>query len=134
MSGNKSPQLSRTLLSILADHTSAVVGMVLILLLIFSTSSLFSRTLGIVPRAPTTIAFTVTHISHNFSALWQDTSIYLSFCLLLFSYRSSVDQQNLLNDKFFFLLNQFLVIYFYYNWLVSLSWQGIENNVWQCLI
>ena len=55
LSDSKSPQVSWTL-STLDDLNSAMVWMVLILPLI---SSSFSRLLGIVPRAPTTIGINV---------------------------------------------------------------------------
>ena len=53
-------------LSILADLCRAVVWMVLILPLIYSTLSLFSRILGIVPKAPTMTGITVTFMFPNF--------------------------------------------------------------------
>ena len=62
----KSPQVSRTLLSILADFNSSVVWMVSILLLISSSSSLFPRFWIIVSRTPTMIGITVTLIIHTF--------------------------------------------------------------------
>ena len=46
LSNSKSSQVSRTLLSILADHNNALFWMVMILPLISNSSSLFSEVLG----------------------------------------------------------------------------------------
>ena len=61
----KSPQISRTLLSILVDLNDAVVWVVLILLLISNSSNLFFKPLETVPSAPTTTGITVTLMFHN---------------------------------------------------------------------
>ena len=53
-----------------ANFSSAVVMMVPTLPLI-SSSSLFQRFSGTVPRAPTTIGITITLMFSNFSILWQ---------------------------------------------------------------
>ena len=54
----KSPQVSWTLLCILADFYNAIVRMVSILTLIFSSSSLFYQPLGTVQCTPITIGIT----------------------------------------------------------------------------
>ena len=54
LSDRKSPQVSRTLLSILANLNNAVVWIVSILPLIFNSSSSLFKPLGMVPSAPTT--------------------------------------------------------------------------------
>ena len=56
LSDRESPQVSRTLLSILIDLNNAVVCMFSFLLLISSLSSVFSRFLGIVVRALTILS------------------------------------------------------------------------------
>ena len=58
-SGSKSSHTSRTLLNILPDLNSFAVWMIWILFLFSTFSSLISRPLGAVPRAPTTIAITL---------------------------------------------------------------------------
>ena len=58
LSDSKCPQVSRTLLNIRVDFSSAVVEVVLVLL-ISGSLSLFIRFFGIVPRAKTTIGITV---------------------------------------------------------------------------
>ena len=62
-SDNKSPQVSRILLGILTDHNNTVVCIVLILPLIISSPSFFSRYLVTFPGAPNTI---VTFMFHRF--------------------------------------------------------------------
>ena len=69
LSDIKSPQVSRTLLSILADFNSAVVCMVSTSVLIsnsFKSSSLFTDPLVILPGAPITTGITVTFMFRSF--------------------------------------------------------------------
>ena len=63
--GCKSPLVSKTLLSIIADLNNAVVWMVSIRPLTFNSVSPLSMTLATVPSAPTTIGFTITLILHS---------------------------------------------------------------------
>ena len=66
LSDNKSPQVSRTLLSILADLNNTIGWMVSTCPLIFKCSRLFINPLRIVPSAPTTTGITVTFMFHRF--------------------------------------------------------------------
>ena len=66
---NKSPQISRTHFSILADLNNEVVWMVSANLLISKSSSPCTNPLVTVPRAPITIGITVTFMFHSFSVL-----------------------------------------------------------------
>ena len=66
LSDSKSPQVSRTLLSIFVDLNNAVVRMISICPLISKSFSLFTKVWGIVPSAPITIAITVTFMFHIF--------------------------------------------------------------------
>ena len=59
LSDTKSPQVPRTLLNILVYFYSTVVWIVSVLPLIFSSFSLFSKPLEIVPKDPSTIYFAV---------------------------------------------------------------------------
>ena len=70
LSESKSPQVFRTLLSILSDLYNAVVCMVSICPPISNRSSPFTKPLGIVPSAPITIGITVTFVSHSLSFLF----------------------------------------------------------------
>ena len=63
LSDSKSPQVSRTLLSILAGLNNAVVWMVSARPAISKSSSPFINTLVTVPRAPITIGINATFFS-----------------------------------------------------------------------
>ena len=63
---SKSPPVSRTLLSILADLNNEVVWIVSIHLLISKSSSPFNNPMMTVPRAPITIGIIVTFMFHSF--------------------------------------------------------------------
>ena len=64
LSDGKSPQVFRTLLSILANLYNAVVWIVSTCPLIFKSSSPFNKHLRIVPSVPTTIGITVMFMLH----------------------------------------------------------------------
>ena len=70
LSDSKSPQVSKTLFSILADLNNAVVWTVSSCPLISKFSSPFTNPLGIVPSVRITIGITVTFMSHIFLGLW----------------------------------------------------------------
>ena len=77
---SKSLQVSRTLLSILADLNSAMVQMVSFLPQISNSFSLFSRPLETVPSASYTFGITDTFMSHSFLSL----ELVPSICFLPF--------------------------------------------------
>ena len=66
LSDSKSPHVSRTFLSILANLNNAVVWMVSTRPLISKSSSSFINPLVTVPRAPITIGINVTFMFHSF--------------------------------------------------------------------
>ena len=68
LSDSKSPQISGTLRSILADFSSAVVWVVSILLIFSSSPNFFYMFLGIVQSALIAMGITVTFWFFNFSA------------------------------------------------------------------
>ena len=78
---NKSPQVSRTLLSIPADLNNAVVWMVSIRHLISKSSSPCTNPLMTIPRAPITISITVTFMFNSLAK-----SRYLFFFSLSFNF------------------------------------------------
>ena len=82
LSDSKSPQVSKTLLSILADPNDAIVWMVSTRPLFSNSSSPFTNPLVTIPSAPNTIGITVIFMSHIFSVLKQGLGTYLSFCFL----------------------------------------------------
>ena len=85
LSDSKSPQVSRTLLSILAVLNNAVVWMVYTRPPTSKSSSPFSNPLVTVPNAPITIGGIVTCMSHSFfNSLAR--SRYLSFFSHSFSF------------------------------------------------
>ena len=81
LSDCKFPQVSRTLLSILADLNNAVVWIVSSRPLISKSPSPCTNPLVTVPNALIRIGITDTFIFLNFSILWQGPGIYLSFRL-----------------------------------------------------
>ena len=82
---SKSPQVSRTPLSILAVHNNAVVWMVSTRPPTFKSSSTFTNHLITVPKAPITIGIIVTSMFHSFfNSLAR--SRYLSFFPHSFSF------------------------------------------------
>ena len=85
LSDSKSPQVSRTLLSILAVLNSAVVWMVSTHPSTFKSSNPFNNPLVTVPKAPITIGIIVTCMFHSFfNSLAR--SRYLSFFSHSFSF------------------------------------------------
>ena len=66
LSDSKSPQVSRTLLGILADLSNDVVWMVSTRPPISKSSSLFNNPLVTVPKARITIGIIVTFMFHSF--------------------------------------------------------------------
>ena len=75
---HKSPQVSKNLLSVLADITSAMVWMVSVLPIITSSSSLFSCFLGIVQSIPSFSPNLFFHWSLSDSIPFQLSRILLS--------------------------------------------------------
>ena len=66
LSDSKSPQVSRTLFSILADFNNAAVGTVSTCPVISKSSSPCIKSLVTVPRTPITIGIIVTFLFHSF--------------------------------------------------------------------
>ena len=86
LNDSKSPQVSRTLLSILAVLNNVVVWMVSTRSPTSKSSSPFSNSLVIVPNAPITISIIVTCMSHSFFFSSLARSRYLSFFSHSFSF------------------------------------------------
>ena len=83
LSDRKSPQISRTLLGILADFNNAVVWMVTNSPLISNSSCPGINLLVTVPKALIIIAITVTFMFHGFFSIpKQGSGTYLSFRFL----------------------------------------------------
>ena len=109
---NLSPQVSRTLLSILTDFNNAVVWMVSTRPVISRTSSPCINFFVSVPRAPITIGITVTFIFHSFQspsnvevfiffiAFFQFYAVFSFFFLLLIIIKSSNNFHSIKDSKF----------------------------------
>ena len=82
LNDSKSLQVSRTLLSILADLSNAVFWMVSIRPFISKSSSHCNNPLVTVTRAPITNNIIVTFVFHSFSIPLQCPDTYPSFCFL----------------------------------------------------
>ena len=120
LSDSKSPQVSRTLLSILAVLNNAVVWMVSTRPPTSKSSSPFCNLLVAVPNAPITIGIIVTCMFHSFfNSLAR--SRYLSFFSHSFSRDSKVDY--FANSLFFFFF------FFFFCWLLLslVFWPGLGD-------
>ena len=83
---SKSPQISRTLLSILADLNNAVVRIVSVCPLISKSCSPSKNPSVTVPRVLITIGITTTFMFHSFFFNFQARSRYLSFFSLSYNF------------------------------------------------
>ena len=108
LSDSKSPQVSRTLLSILANLRNAVVWMVFTRLLIFKSSCPFNNTLVTVPKELITIAIIITFMFHSFfnslTRFWY-LSFFFFFYFLSILFCCQPGQQSLQFFKCSFLLS-----------------------------
>ena len=119
LSDSKSPQISRTLLSILAVLNNAVVWMVSTRPPTSKSSSPFSNPLVTVPNAPIVIGIIVTCMFHSFfSSLVR--SRYLSFFFTFFQFYSVVyrDRKDWLFCK---------ISFFCWILLSLVSWTGLGD-------
>ena len=117
----KIPQVSRTLLNILADLNNAVIWMVWACPLISNSSSPFSKPLEIFPSAPITIDITATIAFHRsllfcfFCFFFQFSCkiLELVFLFVLFNFPSAETAKFTVRQVlFFFLLGYYKVWYF----------------------
>ena len=133
LSDSKSPQISWTLLSILAVLNNAVVWMVSTRSATSKFSSSFNDSLVTVPKAPITIAIIVTCMFHSFFQ-FPSKGTYLSFHFLSILFCGQPRQQSPQFCKFsFFVVNdykvwssgQIIIIIIIYSFKVlhtSISW------------
>ena len=84
LTDSKSPQVSGTLLSILADLNNVIVWMVSTYLSISKYFSLFTNPLGIIPRAAITTGLNVSFMFHSFFFNSLARSKYLLYFSLFF--------------------------------------------------
>ena len=101
LSDRKSLQVTRTLLSILADLNNHVVWIVSIHPLISDSSSPLSKSLRTVPSIPITVGIIIILIFHSFFFFFSSlASTCLSFCFLWFSLYGLLGWQNPQYSKF----------------------------------
>ena len=107
LSDSKSPQVSRTLLSILAVFYNAVIWMVSTQLPTSESSSPFNNPLVTVPKAPITIGIIVTFMFHSFFQFSSKVEVLISL-FTFFPFYSVVSRDskvdNFADFLFFFLL------------------------------
>ena len=106
--GSKFPQVSRTLLSILAVLSHAIIWMVSTRPPTSKSFNPFNNPLVTVPKEPITIGIIVTFIFHNFSIPQQGRGIYPCFHILLVLFCGQPRQQN----------RQFCKFSFFFCWLL----------------
>ena len=118
LSDSKSPQVSRTLLSILAVLNNTVVWMVSTRPPTSKSSSTFSNPLVTVPNAPITIGIIVTCMFHSFlSSLARSRYLSHSFSFILWS--AGTAKSTILQVLFFFF---FLLIIIKSGFLAGFRW------------
>ena len=115
LSDNKSPQVFRTCLRILAVLSNAVIWMVSTRPSTSKSSRPFNNPLVIVPNAPITSGTIVTFMFHSFSNS-QARSRYLSFFSLSFRFiqwYAGTAKSTILQILFFFFLFFFFLFFFF---------------------
>ena len=110
LSDSKSPQVSRTLLSILAVLNNVVVWMVSTQLLISESSSPFNNPLVTVPKAPITIGIIVTFMFHSFFQFPYKVKI-LILLFTFFQFYSVVSRDSKVDN---FASSLFLFFFFFF--------------------
>ena len=127
LSDSKSPQVSWTLLSILAVLNNLVVWMVSTCPPTFKTFSLFNNPLSSVPKAPITVSIIITFMFHSFfNSLARSRYLYffsLSFSFILWLVGTA--KSTILRFSFFlsfFLFFFFLLIILRLGHLAEIRW------------
>ena len=107
----KSPQLSRTFLSIQGDLYNAVVWMVSARPLISKYSSPLTRPLGFIRNTPITTGINVTFTLHSFfSSLARPRFIFLFSFSLIFTQWSAGTAKSTIRELFFFFFFSFFLL------------------------
>ena len=104
LNNRKSPQVSRTLVSILAYLSNGVFWIVSMHPPISNSSSFLTKRLGIVPWVPITIGITVTFMFNSFFVLWQGVSTCVSFYLLWLFLCGLLGRQIIIQQVLIFLI------------------------------
>ena len=93
MSDSKSPQVSRTLLSILTDFNNAEFWMISTRPLIFKSTSPFNCPLVTVPRAPIKTGINATFMFHSFFYFPNKLEVFI-LLFIFFLFYSEVSQDS----------------------------------------
>ena len=116
LSDNKSPQVSRILLSILADLNNAVVWRVSIPPLISKSSSPFNNPSVTVPRAPITIGINVTFMFHSFFQFPGKVEVFIFLFTFIFTLLSARTAKSTNLRVLFFVVVVVVVVDHYKIW------------------
>ena len=129
-SDSKSPQVSRTRLSILAILSNAVVWIVSTCLPTSKSSRPFNNSSVIVPKAPITIGTIVTFMFHSFFnslARSRHLSLFHSFSFILWS--AGTAKSTILQIFFFLLIIIIILIIIIYNYMSGYEFKmNLENS------
>ena len=131
LSDNKSPQVSRALLSILVDLSNALVWIVSTRLLISKSFSPFTNPLVTVRRIPFTIGITVTFMFHSFFQFPRKVEVLILLAFFQF-YTGQSGQQS----PRFFLFWEFFTTAFTGIWVTAslLKSSGLFSVFWLIII
>ena len=113
-SDRKSPQVSRTILRILADLNIALIWMVSTRPLISKPNIPCTKPLVIVPSAPVTFSIMVTLMFHSFSVLKQSLGIFLSILFLSVLPCGQPEKQSPLFSGFSLVFLIFFILFYFF--------------------
>ena len=114
LSDSKSPQVSRTLLSILAVFSNAVVWMVSTQPPTSKSSRPFNNPLVTVPKAPITIGIIVTFMFHSFFQFSSKVEVLISL-FTFFRFYTVVSRDSKVDNFADFLFFLLIIIIIYYS-------------------
>ena len=115
LSNSKSPQVSRTLLSILTDLNNAVVWMVSTRSPTSKSSNPFNNPLVTVPKAPITIGIIITFMFHSFfNSLARSRDLFFSYSFSFILWSAGTAKSTILQ-----ILSFFFFFFFFFWWLFS---------------
>ena len=126
---SKSPQVSKTLLSILVVLNNAVVWMFSIRPLTSKPSSPFNNPLVTVPKAPITVGIIVTFRFHSFFNSLARSSIFLSFHILSVLFCGQPGQQSPLLLLWLFTPLEFFTSVLADGFSLEFEWQQVFSSL-----
>ena len=129
LSDSKSPQVSSTLLSILADLSPAVVWMVSTRPLTSTPSSPFTNSLVTVPRAPITMGITITFIFNSFFQFSSKVQVIIFSLSFNFTHCSAGTPKSSIRRVPLVLLCFFLGFFFFLFFLLIITRSGRVTEI-----